>query len=187
MSCCRECEFEELLGVGAVTDAGEFVERVHRQIVTLDADVQRAVESRTEHLRPNFNFGAWNNFVNAVVTDPDGVFDAPDEDYLQPAPHGWLEWRGNLSNFEFVSRPEEIIQTTSKFELEFVRFRSAFVTSGGTSTAPAPKHPGVPKTPQEEEAEATAREKVWTWALVIAGVTAAGYLLSSAAPLIPRK
>lgn len=188
MACCQECEFDELVGrvgsVGAVTDAGEFVERVDAEILTLDADVQRAIDNHQQELRAGFNFNEWNMFVNAQVGD--GFFDPDDEDYLQPVPHGWKEWRGNLSGFDFVARSGEVIETTSRFETRFAKFRESFVFSGGQPSSPAPAHPGVFKTPQEEEQSDARTSKFMTWAIVIAGVTAAGYLLSSAAPLLPR-
>jgi len=190
VSCCRKCEFDELVGVGgvgALTDAGEFVERVDAEILTLDADVQRAIRGHEEPLRPNFNFNEWNEFVNGIVGGDDDFFDPDDEEYLTPVPHGWKEWRGNLSNFDFVGRPGEVMSTTARFEDRFGKFRQDFVFAGGRPTAPAPSHPGVFQTPQEEEQSGDALSTLATWGIVIAGITAAGYLLSSAAPLLPRR
>ncbi len=188
MSCsCEQKEFGELMGVGALTDAGQFVERVDAEILTLDADVQKAIDRHEEPLRAGFNFNEWNEFVNGIVGG-DGLFssDPDDEEYLNPVPHGWKEWRGNLSDFDFLARSGEVMQTTARFEQRFGTFRESFVLSGGKPTSPPPAHPGVFETPQEEEQSDASTSRLVTWGIVIAAVTAAGYLLSSAAPLLPR-
>lgn len=185
MCCCEENEMRELLGVGALTDAGEFVERVHTEILTLDADITRAVRNGEAPLRPEFNFNEWNDFVNGVVGGDD-FFDPDDEDYLHPAPHAWKEWRGNLSNFDFLMRGSEVIEVTGRFEQRYSEFRDDFKASGGKPTAGDPAHPGVFETPQEESENDRARSRLFTAGIVIAGLVAAGYFLSSAAPLLPR-
>lgn len=176
MSCCCEQEFDSLLGVGAVTDAGEFVERVHTEILTLDADVQRAVENEQQPLRADFNFNAWNSFVNDDID--------LDEDFVHP-PHGWRKYRGSLRNIDFALNQGKVMQITGLFEQEYARFRESFKFSGGKPTAPDPIHPGVFRTPQEEQKKIDRTNQLMTWGIVIAGVVAAGYLLSSAAPLLP--
>ena len=185
MCCCEERELNELFGVGAVTDAGEYVERVHTEILTLDADVTRAIKNGEAPLRPAFNFNEWNEFVNGSI-GADGFFDPDFEEYIQPVPHAWKEFRGNLSGWDYAMNGSDIIDITGRFELRFAEFRKDFKFSGGSPTAGDPNHPGVFQTPQEESAEDTAQTRLLTAGVVIAGLVAAGYLLSSAAPLLPR-
>jgi hypothetical protein len=182
---CRCHEEEQLFGVGALTDAGSFVDRVHREIMSLDVDVQHAIENNEEPLRPGFNFNEWNSFVNDRVND--GITDADDSDYLQPRPHGWLDWRGSLSNFDFIARANHTTQMASRFELEYARLRETFKFAGGVPTTEDPEHPGIDETPAEAEARKKGQIDYIKWGLIIASVTAAGYLLSSAAPLLPRR
>ncbi len=191
MACCSDCEFEELTGcgrvgsVGALTDAGTFVDRVHREITNLDIDVQRAIENNEGPLRPGFNFNEWNAFVNDNVSNG-GILDPDDSDYLTPKPHGWLDWHGNLSNFDFIARSNETMLVASRFEVQYAKYREDFKFSGGVPTDPDPENPGIPETEAQADARRKGQIDYIKWGLIIASVTAAGYLLSSAAPILPR-
>lgn len=184
MCCCEERELNDLLGVagvGALTDAGEYVERVHTEILTLDADVQRAITNDEQPLRPDFNFNEWNSFVNDDISE--AIDD--DEDFLHP-PHGWRVWRSSLSSADFVLNKGEVMATAALFEQKYAEFRDEFKFAGGKPTGGDPPHPGVFETPQEESDEDRAKSRLFTAGIVIAGLVAAGYFLSSAAPLLPR-
>lgn len=171
--------------VGAITDAGEFADRVNSEIEILDVDVQGAITSGKTHLHPEFNFNEWNSFVNDDVCDTPQLPDLCDEFPALHPPRGWRQYFRVLGFTDFVMHGDRTISEVSLFELRYKEFRDSFKLAGGRPTGPDPEHPGIPKTPDEEAADAEARQKFIRWGFLIAGVVAVGYAVSSVAPFVP--
>jgi hypothetical protein len=171
-------------GVGAFTRVGEYADRVNTMVNTLDVDIQAAIDKGG--LGPQFNFNDWIDFVD----NPDGI-DGLAWHAEPPPPFGWRPFRRDVGSGVIAEGPfhdeDAALRHIGFFEVEYARLRNTFLAAGGKTIAPAPTHPGVFKTPEEEQADDNASARFWTIGLVIAGITAAGYLLSSAAPLFPRR
>ena len=173
------CGHDEVIGedgevgfVGALTDAGEYAERLNADIIQFDADVQTAIDNHEEPLYPGFNFFEWNSFLNNQPWD-DG-----------PPPYGWRVYYDDLDVWDTTVNKQTAIRRIGDFERRFVHHRSRFIKSGGETVVDEPPHPGIFETPAELEQKKKKQTDLATyatWGLILVGVGVAGYALTSVA------